>query len=953
MLNAGTRLGPYEIQSALGAGGMGEVYKARDTRLDRAVAIKILPATLAADPQFRERFDREARAISQLTHPNICTLYDVGDAVISPQSSVASQESSATSHQSPATAQDSVRFLVMELLDGETLEARLIRGGPERAALPVTEALAIAIQIADALAAAHRVGIVHRDLKPGNIFLVKSAGASAPPVAKLLDFGLAKTSAPAIGTSGATMMPTTPVNVTAQGTILGTFQYMAPEQIEGMEADARTDLFAFGCVLYEMLTGKKAFEGKTRASLLGAILKDEPRPISQVQPIAPASLDRIVATCLAKDPEERWQTARDLQRELKWVAAGGSDGAALRSPESGGSKGPALHPQRVLPLAAAALASAAIVSVAVWALMRPAPVSPPVIRLQATASPAAPLLIDAIAPDLAISPDGARIAYFGGIGQPQLFVRGLDQNEATLLAGTAAARGPFFSPDGEWIAYFQIGALKKVSIHGGPSVTICGECANGNRGATWGADDTIVFSAAGGNAGLRRISAAGGDPVTITTVETGQLHVWPEYLPGAQAILFTIVTSGSVDNAVIAVRDLQTGEQKVVVRGGSQPHYVPAGRGSSTRDGRDGGYLVYGVAGTLRVVGFDPSRLAITGNPVPALEHVVMKANGAADFSLSRTGSLAYFSGDVEAVGQRLAWVDRQGHEEPIPAPTRTYVMARLSPDGQRVALDVRDQQNDIWIWDFSRRVLTRLTTDPTADQAPLWTPDGRRIVYTSSRLGVGVGNLFWQPADGTGAAERLTTSPGLQYPYTFTPDGKSLVLRSTDPKSGPDLSLMSMDGDRSQKTLIRTQFSEQNAEISPDGRWIAYQSNESGGDEIHVRPFPAVEGGHWQISTDGGTRPVWLRSGRELFFVDSRGRIMTVPIQAGASFAAGNPTVAVEAAGGPAGVLGRSFDVSADGKRFLVIRSSVRKDEQTNPTQMNITLNWGEELKRLAPARR
>jgi serine/threonine-protein kinase len=940
-LNSGTRLGPYEIVAPIGTGGMGEVHRARDTRLDRAVAIKILPATLAADPQFRERFDREARAISQLSHPNICTLHDVGEAVVS--------------HQAPATSHngdETVQFIVMELLDGETLEQRLVgrvlsdppsAAGSKGPGLQIEQALAIAIQIADALAAAHRVGIVHRDLKPGNIFLVRSGGASAPPVAKLLDFGLAKTSAPAIGTSGATMMPTTPVSVTAQGTILGTFQYMAPEQIEGTEADARTDLFAFGCVLYEMLTGKKAFEGKTRASLLGAILKDEPPPVSKVQPIAPAALDRIVATCLAKDPEERWQTARDLQRELKWVASTAAS-PAKAGPHNLPSGGPA---RRATPIVAAALASAAVVGVTVWALMRTTPASRPVIRLQATPPATAPLYIDAIAPDVAVSPDGTRIAYLGGVAPGQLYVRDLDQSEATPLAGVVGVRGPFFSPDGEWIAYFLSGALKKVSVHGGPSVTICVECANGNRGASWSTDDTIVFSPVGGNQGLRRVPAAGGDPVTLTTPDTGQLHLWPEFLPGAQALLFTIQAAGGIENAVIVVRDLKTGEQKILVRGGSQPHYVPSGLGSPKREG---GHLVYGVAGTLRVVGFDLAHLSVTGNAVPALEHVVMKTVGSADFSLSRTGSLVYISGDAETGGQRLAWVDRQGHEEPIPAPTRAYSMARLSPDGQRVALDIRDQQNDIWIWDFSRRVLTRLTTDAAADQYPVWTPDGRRIVFASSRSGAP--NLFWQPADGTGAAERLVTDPYLQYPFTFTPDGKSLVLRSTNPKTGPDLSLMSMDGDRTTKPLIQTSFNEQNADLSPDGRWIAYQSNESGRDEVHVRPFPAVEGGHWQISTDGGSRPVWARSGRELFFVDTRGRIMAIPVQAGASLTSGNPAVAVDVAG-VGGFVGRSYDVSSDGRRFLVIRNGTRTDDKTAPPQLNVILNWDEELKRLAPTKR
>jgi serine/threonine-protein kinase len=945
-LTAGTKLGPYEIVSPIGAGGMGEVYKARDTRLDRAVAIKILPAALAADPQFRERFDREARAISQLTHPNICTLYDVGDAVVSPQSSVASPPSSVTSHQSPATSADTVRFLVMELLDGETIEQRLNSAGSKGHGLQVDQALAIAIQIADALAAAHRAGIVHRDLKPGNIFLVRSGGASAPPVAKLLDFGLAKTNASGVSMGGATMLPTTPVNVTAQGTILGTFQYMAPEQIEGMEADARTDLFAFGCVLYEMLTGRKAFEGKTRASLLGAILKDEPPPVSRVQPIAPAALDRIVATCLAKDPDDRWQTARDLQRELKWVAAGslagGSTGPALHASEPGGSKGPALHPPRVMPIVATAIASAAIVGVAAWALMRPAPVSRPVIRLQAPPPATAPLFIDSFTSDVALSPDGARVAFIAGTGQPQLFVRALDQENGTPLAGIVGVRGPFFSPDGEWIGFFDLGSgdLKKVSIRGGPPVTICVGCGGGNRGASWGPDDTIVFAAGAGSQGLRRIGAAGGESVALTTpdVKNGeQGHTLPEFLPGGQAILMTVLAGGGSDNSMIAVRDLKTGAQKTLVRGGSHAHFAPTG------------HLVYAVSGTVRAVAFDLSQLSVSGNPIPVLDHVLMKPTGAADFSVASNGSLVYISGEAQANGQTLVWVDRQGHEEPIPAPPRNYVFPRLSPDAQRVALDIRDQQNDIWIWDFTRRVLTRLTTDPNADQFPVWTPDGRRIAFGSSRAGEF--NLFWQPADGTGVAERLTTSPHRQYPWAFTSDGKSLVIRDTDPKTGPDVSVISMEGTHEPRPLIHSAFNEQNAELSPDGRWIAYQSNESGRDEIHVRPFPAVDSGHWQISTDGGARPLWARSGRELFFVDPRNRLMVASIQTNPGFAAGNPAVAVDYANGFIIATGRNYDVSADGRRFLLIKSALR--DQTNASQLHVVLNWTEELKRLVPGKK
>ncbi len=784
-LAAGTRLGPYEVVAPIGAGGMGEVYKARDTRLDRTVAIKVLPAALAADAQFRERFDREARAISQLTHPHICTLHDVGDAM-------------------------GTSFLVMEMLEGETLAARL-----EKGALPLEQALRTAIEIASALDTAHRAGIVHRDLKPGNIMLTRSG-------AKLLDFGLAKTNAPAVSTSGLSTAPTTPpATMTADGTILGTFQYMAPEQIEGLDADARSDIFAFGCVLYEMLTSKKAFEGKTRASLLGAILKDEPPPVSQQLSLAPSSskgepgahgstgspradmLDRIVKTCLAKEPDDRWQSARDLMRELQWIADGkGSSAstavASMPTPSA-----------RTMPILAAASAAAAVAAVITWLMLRPAPVARPVVRLQ-TALPAATTLgLDPFASNVAISPDGRHVAFVGA-GTLPLFVRALDRDEATQLPGLVNVRGPFFSPDGEWIGFFVGPDLKKVSIRGGPPVTICANCAAGNRGASWGADDTIVFSATGGTSGLRRVPAGGGEPTRLTTVDQSKGdrgHVWPDVLPNGKGVLFTILSGGSVDNGQLAVLDFATGASTIIGRGGSQPRYVTTG------------HVVYGVSGSLRAISFDIDRLAAVGNPVPVQDHVVTKPSGAADFGVSRDGTLAYISGDVQGA-LTLAWVDRQGREEPVGAPPRAFVYLRLSPDGRYVALDSRDEENDIWIWDFGRKVLTRFTKDAGFDEYPVWSPDGKRIAFASSRSGTL--NLFWQATDGTGAAERITTSEGAQFPWFFTLDGKSLVIRDNDPKTFMDISLVPVEGERTSKPLIRTPFSEQNAELSPDGRWIA-----------------------------------------------------------------------------------------------------------------------------------
>ena len=657
----------------------------------------------------------------------------------------------------------------MELLDGETLEQRLARGAHAGPPLPLPEALAIAIQIAGALVVAHRAGIVHRDLKPGNIFLVRAGGASSPPIAKLLDFGLAKTSAPAVAIGGPTIAPTTPASVTAQGTILGTFQYMAPEQVEGLEADARTDLFAFGCVLYEMLTGKTAFEGKTRASLLGAILKDEPAPVSTVQPVTPVALDRIVATCLAKDPEERWQTARDLQRELKWVASGNMSGV------SAGPAVTAARPtsSRTMAIAATAIASAAIVGGAVWALTRAAPAAPSVVHLQAPPGPGVSLWLDAIAPDIALSPDGTHLAYTGGTGQSQLYVRSMSQDDAVPLAGTANARGPFFSPDGEWIGYFQLTDLKKVSARGGPPVTICANCGGGNRGGAWAADDTIIFATSAGTSGLLRVPAGGGQPTPIVKPDNQkgeQGYLWPHILPGGRAVLFAVSSKGAVDDGLIAVRDLKTGTQKTLVQGGTFPLFVRSG------------HIVYAAAGTLRAIRFDAATLAVSGNPVPVLDHVASKSSGAADVSVSRDGAMAYISG-VQGLLD-LASYDRQGNEKPLNLQPRPFLSLRFSPDGQRIALDLRDQENDIYIWDVSRRTLRKFTTGGYIEQDPVWTPNGLRIAFSST--GTGRTNIYWQAADDfTGTPERLTTGANTQTPLTFTPDGKSLIFREVDGTSG------------------------------------------------------------------------------------------------------------------------------------------------------------------------
>jgi len=907
-LAPGTRLGPHEILSAVGAGGMGEVYKARDTRLDRTVAVKVLPAALAADPQFRERFDREARAISQLTHPHICTLYDVGE-------------------------QDGVAFLVMELLEGETLAARL-----EKGALPPAQALTAAIEIASALDAAHRAGIVHRDLKPGNVVLTKTG-------AKLLDFGLAKTSTPIVAVSG-TMAPTTPPSITAQGTILGTFQYMAPEQIEGVEADARTDIFAFGCVLFEMLTGRKAFEGKTRASLIGAILKDEPPPVSQVQPLAPASLNRIVTTCLAKEPDDRWQTARDLMRELKWVADGGASlDSGARSASSAAPRSP--WPRAVPWALAGALGIALISALIMWSPWRTPPAPTPR-KLLASIGADASLPTDFGASAI-LSPDGTMLAFAGQQGsQTRLFVRNLDQLQAVELAGTEGAVSPFFSPNGQWLAFFAGGKLKKIPVRGGAAINLCD--APNNRGGTWTDDDAIVFTPLNlPNATLMRVPAAGGTAADFGILSTGAVtQRWPQALPGARGVLYSensAVTNWDGANIVVAPRS--GGAPKIVVRAGYYGRYVPSG------------HLIYLQQGTLFAVRFDLDRLETIGQAVPALEG--LRANpgftGGAQLALSAEGTLVYVPGTA-ATANQMDWMTRDGKTSVLRATKADWGNPQFSPDGQKLAFEIYDgKQRDIWVYEWARDTLTQLTFDPGQDAFPVWTPDGRHIVFSSNRASP-VSNLYWVNADGTGDVMRLTDGSETNCGASWHPSGKFLAFTATRKGTARDLMILPMEADAARgwtpgtpTIFLGTPADEVLPMFSPDGRWIAYYSNEAGGTnfDVYVRPFPGP-GGKWRVSTEGGTSPRWSTSARELLFLSQT--VMFAPYSVvGDSFRAGTPQT-----WSPMGVLGSrpgnsAYDLHPDGKRIAAVAAqapgSVVQDKVV------FVFNFFDYLQKIAPPRK
>ena len=884
----GTTISHYKVTEKLGAGGMGEVYLAEDSRLDRKVALKILPQHLSERADLRERFEREARAVSSLNHPHICTLYDIGE-------------------------QDGIHYLVMEYLEGQTLAARL-----EKGALPLEQTLQYAIQIADALDKAHRQGVVHRDLKPGNIMLTKSG-------AKLLDFGLAKLQTTETPTS-LSALPTEQANLTAEGTILGTLQYMAPEQLEGKEADARTDIFAFGAVVYEMATGKKAFEGKSQASLIGAIMEKDPPPMSELQSMTPPVLDWVVKRCLAKEPDERVQSAGDLMAELKWSTEEGAQAGTISAVTA-----PAAW-KRAIPWSITGLALL-MAGVATWSLMSPSP--QPLLKFDITAPPTAPLNASQFT-DLIISPDGRRIVYQADLeGPDQLYVRPLDELTARPIPGTEDAdRSPFFSPDGESVVFVADSKLKKVSLSGGQPVTLCD--APGQEGGYWGPDDTIVFSRSlGPVTGLYRVSAAGGNPEVLAMPdpenEEGVEYQRPEILPGGNAVLFTIWRRG--EDYQTAVLSLETGEQKIVLVEGRQAHYVPTG------------HLVYAKTENLMAVPFDLEALQVTGDPITILEGVLGTRGGGVDYSLSSNGTLIYVSSETEKQTQ-LVWVDRRGTMEAVSEIQRTFQEPRFSPDGSRLSVTVWEgEDSNIWIYEIARGILTPLTFEGQ-NRGAIWTPDGKRVAFSSNRNDEW--NISWMPADGSGEAEVLTVGTNPQTLGSWSPDGQLLAfVQSLSIATRSDIWLLPIAGERKPQTFLGTQFDENHPVLSPDGQWIAFNSDPSGSNEIYVRALSG-EGGSIQVSTDGGREPVWSPDGQELFY-RNQDRIMAVSVQTGPTFQAQTPKLLFEGAYLDSTVLAglaANYDVSPDGKRFVMLKA----EEGSQQNQITVVINWFEELKRLVP---
>jgi Tol biopolymer transport system component len=875
-LTTGTRLGPYEILSPLGAGGMGEVYKARDTRLERTVAIKILPPRFSEDADMKQRFEREAKAISALAHVNICALYDVG-------------------------MHEGTEYLVMEHLEGQTLAERLSNGP-----LPPDQLLKVSIEIAAALDAAHHAGIIHRDLKPGNVMLTKSG-------VKLLDFGLAKTAVPAVKSSSATSLPTEmPRAITEQGTILGTFQYMAPEQLEGREADARSDIFSFGAVLYEMATGRKAFEGKSHAALISAILKDEPAPISTVAPMTPPALDRVVKTCLAKDPEDRFQTAHDIKLQLQWIAEGGSQ-VGLPAPVAQRRKS---RERLAWGLAAAAGAAAAILGIG---FVRRAPARPRLVRFE-IANPEGITTIDAPR----ISPDGRHLAFNAtdSSGKSRIWVRALNALVAQPLAGTEGTTRPFWSPDSRSLGFFAEGKLKKIEVSGGPAQKIC-DAPSGADGS-WSPEGVILFDGTA-NDPIYRVSAAGGTPVVAVKPEPSHKETtvgWPEFLPDGRHFLYMATGQKPEDNAY-RIGSLDSTESKALAPAQTLVTYTPPG------------YLLFVRDKTLVAQPFDAKALKTTGEPIPLAEHIGTDSVGLARFSVSRDGTLAYRTGES---ADRFLWVDRSGREGGPVAEPGEYHNPAFSPGGDRLAFNLADPRSgktDIWIRDLKRGVSSRFTFGARDALCPVWSSDGRRMVFT-------VGDdLFEKAVEGQGEEKLFLKSDELKFACDWTRDGRYIAFQSRGKETGWDIWALPTFGDRKPIPLLKTPFAEQRPVFSPDGRFLAYQSNESGRAEVYVQSFPGP-GGKWQISTSGGNEPQWRADGKELYYRAPDQKVMAVEIQTGSSITAGTPQPLFQGRFDMSLARNR-FVATADGRRFLTVAPLGR--EAMTPT--TVVLNWYAELGR------
>lgn len=876
-LAAGMRLGPYEILAPLGAGGMGEVYRARDTRLNRVVALKTLAHHLSSSPELKRRFEREARMISSLSHPHICTLFDVG------------QEAG-------------LDFLVMEYLEGETLAHRLARGylSPEHV-------LQYGIQIADALEQAHRRGVIHRDLKPGNIMLTKSG-------VKLLDFGLAKLAAPEPSpvTAALFQLATEDSNLTDAGVIMGTFQYMSPEQLEGKEADARTDIFALGAVLYEMATGKPSFTGKSRTGLIASILSSEPASITVLQPMTPPGLDRAVKICLAKDPDERWQTAHDFKLQLKGIAEGGSQA---------GEPLPLATRRRIRERTARALLMVATVGAVLLTIghVRRAPAPPHAIRF--TIEPP---------PDSAfgeriqfnISRDGSQIAYvaYDPSGKPFVWVRPIDSFAARQLAGTAGANFPSWFPDSRTIAFFADGKLQKISASGGPPEPVCK--VRVDRGASWNHEGVLLVGAMP-DGPIRRISVDDCVQKDVTGVDSSKHfdHAWPSFLPDGHHFLYSALSLDK--NHQIWVSLLDSRESRLVLRNASDPTYVS-------------GYLLFDRNGIVMAQPFDPQSFRISGEAQAIVEHQLVFAGlgGWANYSASETGTLVYQL-QAETQGQ-LSWFDSNGREIAKLTEPGYFDSVRISPDGRRLLASGNDPQThlgDVWSYDLGRRTWIRLTFNPTpGGKTPIWSRDGTRMVFMVAAAGGAVADLYEKTAVASSEAQLLLHSEFNKQPTDWSPDGRFVLFENEDPQTGIDLWTIDLQSHKA-SPVARTKFDEKEGRFAPDGKWLAYTSDESGVPEVYVQPFPRP-GEKIQVSRGGGSAPEWRGDGKQLYYISPESKLMAANVKTAPSLIVGAPQALF--------ALPKhcQYEVAPDGRRFLV--NALVSGE----ARLYVVLNWTAGLK-------
>ena len=885
----GTRLGPYEILAPIGAGGMGEVYRARDTRLDRMVAIKVLPAQLSSSPELRERLEREARTISQLSHPNICALYDIG-------------------------REGDTDFFVMEYLEGDTLAARLHKG-----ALPFEQVCRYGAEIAEALGTAHAAGVVHRDLKPGNVMLTKSG-------VKLMDFGLAKVVAAPTPIEFLTSAPTRTRDLTIEGTLLGTVPYMSPEQLQGRQADARTDIFAFGTVLYEMSVGRRAFTGASQASLMSAILTSEAPAVSSLQPMSPPAFDRLVKTCLAKDPAERWQSAHDIGLQLAWIARGGTDqpGRPARDLSSA--------PRWLVGLAAAGVVAAAALT-ALYALRRP------------PSAPAAPIRFAVRAPvgtrfawipqnDLfAVSPDGRRLAFVArsADGRDFLWERSLAEPSAVTLPGTEGAAAPFWSPDSRFIAFFADGKLKKIDSSGGPPVTLC-DARGDYPSGSWGSQHSILFAALT-QPFMSLVAEGGGPPSVVLKADASRQERsvrFPSFLPDGRHFLY-LASSPAEKRPYLRLASIQEGKTLPLQTNCSRAQYVPGDPNDPAR-GRSG-YLLYAIEGSLLAQPFDSRRLRLVGDPVPAGQEIWRHALiGTGPFSASNKGVLASRS---VASPARLAWIDRAGRETGSIASAGGFESLRLSPDSRRVVVsraNPRTGLKDLLIGDLSRGVLTRLDLDSDADHAQsIWSPDGTRIAFVvrserDPRI------LHWLALRGSASPEPILPPGGIQRTEDWSPDGRFLLYFGARTEGGRGLWVVNTEGERKPRKLLSETTDPAYAQFSPDGHWIAYCSPESGRSEVFLASFPEP-GERIRVSVSGGSRPRWRRDGREIYFVSADNEMIAAPVRLAADVEIGEarPLFRIDSAGWS------DYDVTADGARFLTAARIPVQDADS----IAVTANW------------